>query len=363
MQQHQLIDELLRIAHKNAASDLMIRTDDRVRMRIAGSVITVPSNKIAPPNRAQTIAMIEHLARHHPASQDIESINHLDFHYSLPAVGHFRIHIMRSNNCFGIVARLIPQQIPSFTQLHLPPVFETLAGHRTGLILMAGATGSGKSTSLASILNHIIQHRPVHAVTLEDPIEFRYSTEHQGTVTQREIGTDVASYKQGLMDAMRESPDIIITGEARGGDEIKLALEASETGHLVLATVHATTAVGTMQRIMAAFGLDEQAGIRERLAENLRAIVVQKLLPTKAAKQRIVALEIMIRNSVIRHFILDPLNWSEIPRAMEEGHHLYGSQSFDQHLQQLVEADIIDYQEALANAVFPEDFALHMGRE
>jgi len=363
MPQHHLVDELLRIAHKNSASDLIIRTNDRVRMRIAGSIITVPANKMAQPNRAQTIAMIEHLARHQAAGQDIESVNHLDFHYSLAAIGHFRIHIMRSNNSFGIVARLIPQQIPSFAQLRLPPVFETLTGHRTGLILMAGATGSGKSTSLASILNHIIHHRPVHAVTLEDPIEFRYSTEHQGTVTQREIGTDVASYKQGLMDAMRETPDIIITGEVRGGDEIKLALEASETGHLVLATVHATTAVGTMQRIMAAFGQDEQAGIRERMAENLRAIVVQKLLPMKTSNQRIVVLEIMIRNSVIRHFILDPMNWGEIPRAMEEGHNLYGSQSFDQHLQQLVEDDFIDYKEALANAVFPEDFALRMGRE
>jgi twitching motility protein PilT len=357
------IDDLLRIAFKNGASDLIVRTFDQIRMRIGGDIVTVPVDKISPPDRDKSNGMIAHLTRHLPATPDFESINHLDFHYSLDGVCHFRIHILRSNSTFGIVARLIPQQIPSFEALRLPDVFDEITHYRNGLILMAGATGSGKSTSLAALLSHIIAQRPVHALTLEDPIEFRYRTDQRGTVTQREIGTDVISYKQGLIDAMRESPDIIVAGEARGSEEIQLALEASETGHLVMATVHATTAIGTMQRVMASFGKDEQTGIRERLAENLRAIIVQKLLPMKAGKQRIAALEIMIKNSVVKHFILDPAYWSEIPRAMEEGHHLYGSQSFDQHLQQMVEDDLIDYEEAQANAVFHEDFALRMGRE
>jgi len=363
MPSRQLIDELLLLAFKNGASDLIVRTFDRVRMRIGGDIVTVPADKLSQPDRDKTKAMIVHLTRHMSATPDIESINHLDFHYTLDGVCHFRIHILRSNNTFGIVARLIPQQIPDFGALRLPPVFDEFAHYRNGLILMAGATGSGKSTTLAALLSHMIEQRPVHALTLEDPIEFRYGASHRGTVTQREIGTDVVSYKQGLIDAMRETPDIIVTGEARGSEEIQLALEAAETGHLVMATVHATTAVGTMQRIMASFGKDEQDGIRERLAENLRAIIVQKLLPMKTGKQRIVALEIMIKNSVIKHFILDPEHWSEIPRAMEESHSLYGSQSFDQHLQQMVEEDLIDYEEAQANAVFREDFALRMGRE
>jgi twitching motility protein PilT len=170
-------------------------------------------------------------------------------------------------------------------------------------------------------------------------------------------------YAQGLNDAMRETPDIIVAGEARDRQVIQLALQASETGHLVMATVHATTAIGTMQRIMSSFALDEQAAIRERLSENLRAIVVQKLLPLKSGKGRIVALEIMIRNSVIKHFILDTDRWREIPKAMEEGHTIYGSQTFDQHLQQLVLSDQVDYEEALAHAVYPEDFVMRMGRE
>lgn len=361
-QPRHLIDDLLQVANKNGASDLIVRTGDRIRMRITGDIITIPQDKVTSPDRAQTIAMVQHLIRHHAPETDIESINNLDFHYTLKNSCHFRVHVLRTNNNFGIVARLIPQNIPNFEQLRLPAVFEKITQYRNGIILMAGAAGSGKSTSQAAMLNHMIHQRPVHAVTLEDPIEFRYSTEHKGTVSQREIGTDVVSYKQGLIDAMRETPDIIVAGEARGREEIQLALEASETGHLVLATVHATTAVGTMQRIMASFGLDEQAGLRERLSENLRAIVVQKLIPMKSGKKRIVAQEIMIKNSVIRHFILDPAQWGDIPRAMEEGHNLYGSQSFDQHLQQLVEADLIDYETALPHAVFQEDFAMRMGR-
>jgi len=362
MESRQLIDDLLLIANKNGASDLIVRTNDRVRMRIAGELVTIPEEKVPEAPREQVIGMIEHLTRFLPKRPDIETLNSLDFHYSLKDASHFRMHVLRTNNNFGIVARLIPQQIPGFDELRLPPVIEEITHYRNGLILMAGATGSGKSTSLAAMLNHMIQQRPVHAVTLEDPIEFRYSTRFKGTVSQREIGMDVDSYKQGLVDAMRETPNIIVAGEVRGRDEVQLALQASETGHLVMATVHATTAIGTMQRVMASFGSEEQVGIRERLAENLRAIIVQKLLPTRDGKGRVVALEIMVKNSVIKHFMLDPDHWSEIPRAMEEGHSLYGSQSFDQHLQQLVEDDLVNYDEAVLNAVFHEDFAIRLGR-
>ncbi len=358
-----LIDDLLLAANKHQASDLILRTDDRVRMRIHGKVVTVSPDKVPPPTRDRIIDMIRHLTRHVPHAPEPESIHSFDFHYSLENVAHFRMHVLRTNNNFGIVARLIPQKIPSFDELHLPPVIREIANYRNGLVLMAGATGSGKSTTMAAMLDHVIRQRPVHVVTLEDPIEYRYSVNHRGTVCQRELGRDVLSYAQGLNDALREAPDIIVAGEARDREVIQLALMAAETGHLVMATVHATTAIGTLQRVMTAFGLDEQDAIRERLAENLRAVIVQKLLPRKDGKGRIVALEIMIKNSVIKHFILDPDRWREIPRAMEEGRTLYGSQSFDQHLQQLVEEGVVEYEEALANAVFPEDFAMRMGKD
>lgn len=358
-----LIDDLLLASTKHKASDLVVRTDDRVRMRINGAMVTIAPDKIPPQNRDNVIDMINHMARQLPQRPNIEDFHNLDFQYSLENVAHFRIHVMRTNNNFGIVARIIPQEIPTFDELRLPLAIREICNLRNGLVLMAGATGSGKSTTLAAMLNHLIQQRPVHAVTLEDPIEFRYGITSKGTVCQRQVGTDVDSYAQGLNDALREAPDIIIAGEARDREVIQLALQASETGHLVMATVHATTAIGTMQRIMSSFNLDEQEAIRERLGENLRAIIVQRLLPLKNGKGRVAAIEIMIRNSVIKHFILDPDRWSEIPRAMEEGTTLYGSQTFDQHLQKLVEEDMVEYEEALANSSYPEDFVMRMGRE
>lgn len=358
-----LIDDLLLAANKHKASDLIIRTNDRVRMRINGSIVTISPEKVPAPDRNQLKDMINHVTRRLHDEFSLEQLRNLDLHYSLENVAHFRIHILRTNNNFGLIARVIPQVIPGFDELHLPPVVREITSYRNGLVLMAGATGSGKSTSMAAMLNHIITNRPVHVVTLEDPIEFRYSTQLKGSVCQRELGRDVMDYARGMNDALRESPDIIVAGEARDRQVIQLALQASETGHMVMSTVHATTAIGTMQRIMSSFPLDEQTAIRTRLSENLRAIVVQKLLPMKNGKGRIVALEIMIRNSVIRHFILDTDRWQEIPRAMEEGHTLYGSQTFDQHLQRLVESDLVEYEEALANAIYPEDFVMRMGRE
>ncbi len=357
-----VIDDLLLASHKHGASDLIVRTDDRVRMRIHGVVVTVSPDQVPVQSREQVKAMLEHMLRGHHVPVDIEEYKSLDFHYSLENVAHFRVHMMKTNGNFGLVARIIPKKIPTFEHLHLPPVIREISDNRNGLVIVAGATGSGKSTTMATMLQHVITHRPVHVITIEDPMEFRYSTAEKGTVCQRELGEDVASYAQGLLDALREAPDVIVAGEARDRDVIQLALQASETGHLVMATVHATTAVGTIQRLMSAFGLDEQDAIRERIGQNLRAIIVQKLLPTKDGKGRIPALEVMVCNSVVRHFILEN-RFADIPKAMEEGTTLYGSQTFDQHLEQLVNKGLVTYEEALANAVKQEDFVMRMGKD
>ena len=362
MSEWHVIDDLLLASNKNGASDLIIRTDDRVRMRIHGSVVTVSPDQVPVQSRDQVKSMILHMLRDHHIPIDIEEHKSLDFHYSLENVAHFRVHMMKTNGNFGLVARIIPTKIPTFDQLHLPPVIREISDNRNGLVIIAGATGSGKSTTMATMLQHIITHRPVHVITIEDPMEFRYSTAQKGTVCQRQLGEDVSTYAEGLSDALREAPDVIVAGEARDREVIQLALQASETGHLVMATVHATTAVGTIQRLMSAFGLDEQDAIRERIGQNLKAIIVQKLLPTPDGKGRTPALEILICNSVVRHFILEN-RFSDIPKAMEEGTTIYGSQSFDQHLEQLVHKNLIEYEEALANAVKQEDFVMRMGRD
>ncbi|MDQ6962559.1 MAG: PilT/PilU family type 4a pilus ATPase [Mariprofundaceae bacterium] len=358
-----LIDDLLLIAHKNGASDLILRTDDRVRMRIHGQIVTIAPKKIPPQSRKMIKAMIEHTMRLMSNKIDIEREHSLDYHYSLENVAHFRMHIFHTRNNFGIVARIIPKAIPTFEDLKLPPITQAISALRNGLVLVAGATGSGKSTTLAAILQYVIKNRPAHVITMEDPIEFCYDSKYQGTVTQREIGRDVESYNQGLHDALREAPDLIMAGEARSPEVIQLSLTAAETGHLVMATVHATSAIGTLQRLTASFPLDQQKIIRDRLGENLRAIIVQKLLPKKNGKGRVAVFEIMIRTSVVKHFIFDPGRWSEIPKAMEDGHDLFGSQSFDQCLQQLVETEQVDYDEAINHAIYPEEFSMRMGRD
>jgi len=357
-----MIDDLLLASNKHVASDLIIRTGDRVRMRIDGAVVTIAPTQVPVQSRQQVKEMIHHMLRNHHTTIDIEQHKSLDFHYSLEDIAHFRIHVMRTHGDFGIVARIIPKKIPSFDELHLPPVIREITNNRNGLVIIAGATGSGKSTTMATMLDYIINKRPVHVVTIEDPMEFRYGSDKKGTVCQRQLGEDVSSYADGLSDALREAPDVIVAGEARDREVIQLALQASETGHLVMATVHATTAVGTMQRLMSAFGLDEQDAIRERIGHNLRAIVVQKLLPKKEGKGRIASLEVLICNSIIRHYILEN-RFGDIPKAMEEGSTLFGSQSFDQHLQKMVENGVVEYEEALANAVKQEDFVMRLGRE
>ncbi|RME61104.1 twitching motility protein PilT, partial [Candidatus Parcubacteria bacterium] len=242
-----IIDDLLLAAYKHEASDLLVRADDRVRMRIHGTIMTISPDKVPPQSGDQVLEMVRHLTRNFSDKvPDLARVQNLDFHYSLEDIAHYRVHVMRSNNNLGIVARVLPRKIPDFGELRLPPVIREIASYRNGLILMAGATGSGKSTTLAAMTDYIISNKPVHIVTIEDPIEYCYAMHKKGTVSQRELGRDVGDYAQGLNDAMRETPDIIVVGEARDRQVIQAALQAAETGHLVMATVHATTAIGTM---------------------------------------------------------------------------------------------------------------------
>jgi twitching motility protein PilT len=255
--------------------------------------------------------------------------------------------------------RVIPIEIPNFEALRLPPVLAKLSHTERGMVLVTGVTGSGKSSTLAAMIGHINNTRKKHVLTLENPIEFLHR-DINSSITQREIGADTDSFESGLKAALREDPDVILIGEMRDQITIDTGMKAAETGHLVFSTLHTTNTVQTISRIIAVFPPHEQPMIRIRLAESLQGVVSQRLLPTKDGKGRVVAAEIMVVTGTIRDAILDPEKVNEIFDLIAEGREQYGSQTFDQHLMDLVRADMVDFDVAMAAANNPGDFELKM---
>jgi twitching motility protein PilT len=255
--------------------------------------------------------------------------------------------------------RVIPIEIPSFEALRLPPILSKMAHAERGMILVTGVTGSGKSSTLAAMIGHINNTKHKHVLTLENPIEFLHR-DVQSSITQREIGADTDSFESGLKAALREDPDVILIGEMRDTVTIDTGMKAAETGHLVFSTLHTTNAVQTISRIIAVFPPHEQPMVRIRLAESLQGVVSQRLLPTKDGKGRVVAAEVMVVTGTIRDAILDPNQTNEIYDLIAEGREQYGSQTFDQHLMDLVRNDWVDFEVAKAAANNPGDFELKM---
>jgi twitching motility protein PilT len=274
-------------------------------------------------------------------------------------LGRFRVNILRQRGHFSIVLRVIPIDVPTFEDLRMPKVLETIADHERGLILVTGVTGSGKSSTMAAMVDWINRRKAVHVVTLENPIEFLHR-DLKASVTQRDVGTDTESFMGGLRAALRQDPDVILIGEMRDKETIDIALKAAETGHLVISTVHTRNAVQTVSRLVAVFEPSEQEMARTRLSEALQAIVSQRLLPMKDGKGRVVACEIMPVTGTMRDCIRDAQRVDEIYELIEEGHSQYGSQTFDQHLMELVHEGLVDFQVAMAAANKPSDFDLRM---
>jgi twitching motility protein PilT len=254
---------------------------------------------------------------------------------------------------------VIPIDIPNFDSLRLPRVLSAIAMAERGLVLVTGVTGSGKSSTLASMIGFINQNRKKHILTLENPIEFLHR-DLNSSITQREVGADTASFDTGLRAALREDPDVILIGEMRDTTTIDTGMKAAETGHLVFSTLHTTNAVQTISRIIAVFPPHEQEMVRVRLSENLVAVISQRLLPKKEGNGRVVAVEVMIVTATIRDAILDQDKTLEIPDLMAEGREQYGSQTFDQHLTDLFKEDLVTYEVAKAAATNPSDFELRI---
>jgi twitching motility protein PilT len=281
----------------------------------------------------------------------------IDLSYGLSGVGRFRLNILKQRGTIRIVIRNIPDRIANVEELGLPPVIKKLAEQERGLVLVTGATGSGKSSTLAAMIDHINRTQSKHILMIEDPTEFLVK-DRKCIITQRELGTDTISFAQSLRAALRQDPDVILIGEMRDRETIEIALLAAETGHLVLSTLHTLDASETINRVLAAFEPHHQTQIRLQMASVLNAIVSQRLCTRKDGNGYVPAMEIMINNARIAELIADPMRSVEIHKAIEESQAAWGMCSFDQSLMDLLAKDLITYEEALKASTSPENFAI-----
>jgi twitching motility protein PilT len=348
--------EIFKAAIQRGASDIHIKAGDFLRARIRGELVPLTQQRLSPDQIKQICLQ---LIPHEHDKERVDQLLDYDCSWGAPGVGRFRVNILRQRGSLMVVMRVIPIEIPSFEALRLPPVLSRMSLAERGLILVTGVTGSGKSSTLAAMIGHINNHKHKHVITLESPIEFLHR-DVKSSITQREIGSDTGSFESGLRAALREDPDVILIGEMRDMTTIDTGMKAAETGHLVFSTLHTTNAVQTISRIIAVFPPHEQPMVRIRLAETLQGVISQRLLPTKDGKGRVVAAEVMVVTGTIRDAILDPEKTAEIMDLMAEGREQYGSQTFDQHLTDLVRADWVDFNVAMAAANNPGDFELKM---
>ena len=277
----------------------------------------------------------------------------VDFSYNIPNISGFRVNVFRQNGCAAAVLRLIPNEIPTFEQLHLPQVLATFAHLPRGLVLVTGPTGSGKSTTLAAMINYINKTRKDHIITLEDPIEYRYP-HLNSIVNQREVNSDTLTFGNGLRAALREDPDVILVGEMRDAETIGIAITAAETGHLVLATLHTADAAQTVNRIIDVFPEHQQRQIQVQLAGTLQGIVAQQLLPTAAGNARVAAFEILVATPALRNIIREG-KAHQLQSYIQTGSQ-YGMVSMDAALGKLVRNHIVDKEVALQRCVEQKDF-------
>jgi len=350
------MEKIIQAAVERGASDLHIKAGDMFRARIDGKLVPLTKQRLTPEQTKQ-IAL-----RFIPNEEDrarIDKIQDYDCSWGAPGVGRFRVNILKQRSSYMIVMRVIPFEVPSFEKLRLPAVLAKVGAAERGMILVTGVTGSGKSSTLAAIVNHINTVAQKHIVTLENPIEFLHR-DVNCSMTQREIGTDTDSFRSGLRAALRQDPDVILIGEMRDTETIDTAMKAAETGHLLLSTLHTPDAVTTVSRVIAMFPPEEQGMVRTRLADALHAVVSQRLLPRKDGKGRVAALEVMIVTPSIRDLILDPDRTTEIREFIAEGREQYGMQTFDQHLMDLVSEDEVEFETAKLNSSNPSDFELQM---
>jgi twitching motility protein PilT len=348
------INDLLTTAVENGASDLHLKAGSTPMMRVAGGLVPVPGAKKLSPD--DTIAMAAAVV---PAGmrERFKKSPEVDLAYSVAGLGRFRCSVFQQRNTVGLVLRVIPVQIRTVEELGLPAVISTIADEERGLVLVTGTTGSGKSTTLAGMVDRINRTRCVHVLTVEDPIEFLHK-DHKSIINQREVSTDTRTFAHAMRAALRQDPDVILVGEMRDFETVETALLAAETGHLVFSTLHTLDATETINRIIAVFPPHQQKQIRLQLASVLRAVISQRLVPRADGQGRCPAVEVLVTTPFIRDCIVDKEKTHLIQTAIAAGTSQYGMQTFDQSLLGLLRKNLITYDEALRWATNVDEFKL-----
>ncbi len=350
------INDLLKETYEKQASDLHIKVGSPPIIRVHGELIPLDKEKRITQDEAIKIAfkvMSPNQREVFKRKQDI------DLAYSVPGLGRFRCNVFIQRGTVGLVFRVIPMRVPKIDELNLPEVLKKIALEPRGLILVTGTTGSGKSTTLASMIDHINNNRTYNIITIEDPIEYLHR-DKKSIINQREIGSDTESFSKALRAALRQDPDVILVGEMRDFETIQTAITAAETGHLVLSTLHTTDATETINRIIAVFPPYQHKQVRIQLASVIKGIISMRLVPKADGNGRVPAVEVLVATETIRDCILDDEKTKLIPDVLAKGKTIYGMQTFDQSLYDLYKNELITYEEALRRATNPDDFALRV---
>ena len=350
------IDELLRVATGHGASDLHLKVGVFPVMRIGGELHIVAD---APRLRPEDTLDMAFAMMSNRQKQRFKEISEVDIAYGVSGLGRFRANIFQQRGTVSIVLRVIPDQTRSTAALGLPPVIDKIAQEQRGLILVTGATGSGKSTTLAAMIDYINTTRSGHIVTIEDPIEFLHR-DKQAFITQREVDVDTRSFAEALRGALRQDPDVILVGEMRDHETIETALTAAETGHLVLSTLHTLDATETITRIVSSFPSHQQKSVRIQLAGILKAVISMRLVRAAKGPGRVPAIEVLVSTAFIRDHIINEEKTYMIREAIAAGTSQYGMQTFDQSLFRLLQAGMISLEEALNNATNPDEFRMRV---
>jgi twitching motility protein PilT len=341
---------LLRLGLEKGASDIHFQVGYLPLYRFHGELVELRYKVLTPEDTEEIVRVLLE-----GDGRGLEmAFNELDLAFELPGEGRFRVNISRQRRCLNVVLRVIPLQIRSYEDLNLPSMLRQITHLQRGYVLVTGATGMGKSTTLATMINEINRERKSKIVTVEDPIEFVF-THDKSIITQREIGTDTGSFPDALRAALRQDPDVIMVGEMRDLETVDTSLKAAETGHLVFSSIHTNDVASTITRLVSFFPTEEQPQVRARLAENLKAIVSLRLLPNKKGDGRVPAVEVMRSTRSIQECIKDAARNPEITDFIARGR-TEQMQTFDQHVLDLLRANKISIETALAAATNPDDF-------